>query len=443
MTDDRTLHLSDGLIRAAITQDPPDGTVVSLWRDVVLAVGETPQRHRRLVAWPWTPALPGVPTSGRRHLRRVAIGALVALLVASSVAIVGLIGSTRRLPPPFGFAKPGLIAFDSGGDIVVSNVDGSGWRQLTSGPGWDVQPTWSPDGTRIAYQSLLTEQRIVELIVMEADGSNRTMIGTKPATVDVSGAVSLDWSRVAWSPDSRSVAYTGLVDGRPEIFVARADGTSLMMIGDPILESQDPAWSPDGGRIAFRGGRFDADRGIYLMNSDGSDVRRLTTTDPNPQSVTDSYFAYFWSPDGRSIAYTTWEPLYAQQIWVVNVDDGVARSISDTSSYNEFPAWSPDGTRIAYYTSRMWNADGGRFVVVSLDGAYESVLPPTVYGPPEWSPDGTKLVGVAPNPVAGGRVALTVIDIDQGTSLAVPPGGSMDAGGLDVHGTPSWQRLAD
>jgi TolB protein len=179
------------------------------------------------------------------------------------------------------------------------------------------------------------------------------------------------------------------------------------------------------------------------MNSDGSDVRRLTTSDPNPQSVTDSYFAYFWSPDGRSIAYTTWEPLYAQQIWVVNVDDGVARSISDTSSYNEFPAWSPDGTRIAYYTSRMWNADGGRFVVVSLDGAYESVLPPTVYGPPEWSPDGTKLVGVAPNPVAGGRVALTVIDIDQGTSLAVPPGGSMDAGGLDVHGTPSWQRLAD
>jgi Tol biopolymer transport system component len=442
MNDDRTIPFSDAVIRAAITHDPPAGAAGLVWRELRLSLAETPQRRRGLIAWPWTSALPAVPPSPtRRRLRGVAAMVVLALLVASSVAIVSLIGSLHRLPPPFGLAKPGIIAFDSGGDIVVSNADGSGLRQLTFGAAADVQPAFSPDGTKIAYQSLVESKDVVELFVMDVDGTHRTMIATKPARVDVSGLVDIEWWRLSWSPDSRSVSYTARVDGRPEIFVVRADGTGATMIGDPMLEGQDPAWSPDGSRIAFHGGRYDAERGIYLMSADGSGLRRLTRQPGVLESNTGSYYMPEWSPDGASIAYSVWsgEPAVqpkSQQIWIVDVKTGVERPISNAAQFNDYPAWSPDGSRLAYYSDRS----GGRFVVVDPDGSNEIELAAPAGGRPVWSPDGRHVVGWAYDERLG-VYSITVIDVADGTGVVVPPVGSSEVD--RVRGIATWQRLAN
>ena len=79
--------------------------------------------------------------------------ALAALLIAIAVAAIVIVGSQRRLPPPFGLAKPGLVVYTWADHLFAMNADGSGRRQLTFGPNSDFRPTWSPDGTLIAYLS--------------------------------------------------------------------------------------------------------------------------------------------------------------------------------------------------------------------------------------------------------------------------------------------------
>ncbi len=163
-------------------------------------------------------------------------------------------------------------------DIYVMNTDGSNITRLTSDPGMDLSPEWSPDGTRIAFVSN-REQRW-DLYIMNADGSKQTLL------VEM---VSPD-SAPAWSPDGTRIAFVGLVGGIQLINVDGSAQTSLTTMGD-----FDPTWSPDGTHIAFASHR-DSDIGffgpegdvnveVYVMNADGSGQTRLTDNpgiDTNP-----------------------------------------------------------------------------------------------------------------------------------------------------------------
>ena len=138
---------------------------------------------------------------------------LLALLV--SIAVVGLVGG-RRHALPAGLARPGLIAFDSAGDIFVSAADGTPARPLTSGPDSDIEAVFSPDGTRIAYLSLVAGTSQVTLNVVAADAT------TQPPTVVVGLAASrysegplVPFIHIAWSPDSTRIAYTAMAEAIP------------------------------------------------------------------------------------------------------------------------------------------------------------------------------------------------------------------------------------
>ena len=120
--------------------------------------------------------------------------AILAFLVALALAIGVIVGSRQRLTPPFGPAKAGLITLDLAGDIVVANPDGTGRTNLTSGPDADIRPTFSPDGTLIAYESGLADGSWA-VIVMNADGQHR---------VTLDGHLT-DVGDLVWSPDSRRV----------------------------------------------------------------------------------------------------------------------------------------------------------------------------------------------------------------------------------------------
>ncbi len=160
----------------------------------------------------------------------------IAVLVALLVALAIIVGSQRRLPPPLGIAKPGLIAFDLNGTIWTANPDGTGRRRLTSGPS-DGGETFSPDGTEIAYAAAARDMS-TSLIVMDADGGHPRTVAEHLAEV----------GDIVWSPDSRRVAFSGHIldesgstsSPRPSTIRATSDSGGLTSSG----------WSLPGPRTA-------------------------------------------------------------------------------------------------------------------------------------------------------------------------------------------------
>ncbi len=174
------------------------------------------------------------------------------------------------------------IAFVSGRDgndeIYVMNADGSNQTRLTSNASFDFDPTWSPDGTKIAFTSTRDFPGITgniangfEVYVMGADGSNPIRLTNNSAS-DV---------QPSWSPDGTRIAFTTQRTGLPLVFVMNANGSNQVNITQSTtLDSADPEWSPDGTTIAFtsfnRVGQTNAGE-VFFMNADGSNIRRITT----------------------------------------------------------------------------------------------------------------------------------------------------------------------
>jgi TolB protein len=182
----------------------------------------------------------------------------------------------------------GKIAFSTGSDpesagIYTVNVDGSGLSpRLADG----ANPSWSPDGSEIAFQTYQTRDHWTEISVMNADGGDERNITTNRPFHSF---------QPAWSPDGKRLAFTvSFGDYGGEIRVMNPDGSGVRKLGRPG-GAYEPAWSPDGGRIVF----LEAAAGngeIYVMRADGSEQRKLTKNGSRNASPV-------WSPDGREIAY--------------------------------------------------------------------------------------------------------------------------------------------
>ena len=285
--------------------------------------------------------------------------------------------------------------------------------------------------------------------IIDADGSHPRTVATKDLSLDISGKRTLDVYDIAWSPDGRSIAFTGGTNQALKIVVASADGTGSSVVGDTASENQTPAWSPDGSRVAFRGGRSDRDRGVYVMDADGSHIQRLTAPDGTEWGNTDSYFDPVWSPDGRHIAYPRragpiyadslgWNPL---RIWVVDVDGSNERMLSYASDDADSPAWSPDGSRIAY---REWqDSDHVRTMVVTWNGVDPITVGSGISNSMlRWSPDGTAIVSIA-NTAVGQGADIVVSSIDRRTTVRFPATVTDTGVQTEIdHGDLSWQRLA-
>jgi Tol biopolymer transport system component len=190
-----------------------------------------------------------------------------------------------------------------GAEIFLLSPDGSSRIQLTNDGGLDGFPSWSPDGTMIAYASDTAPPSgpdspyytpgcdydlngcPSDIRVINADGSGEARL-----TNDPTGA-----TMPSWSPDGSKIAFvSGRADPNGDIFVMNSDGSGVTRLTSGPGYEFLPHWSPDGSRIAFESSRGDSTE-VYIMNADGGGLKRLTDTGNTTR--------FAWSPDGTQIAF--------------------------------------------------------------------------------------------------------------------------------------------
>ncbi|HEX8131485.1 MAG TPA: S8 family serine peptidase [Pyrinomonadaceae bacterium] len=253
-------------------------------------------------------------------------------------------------PTPFPTPAPdprGSIAYvsrNSDVNIFLTNADGSVRLPITNHTASDDQPTWSPDGKKIAFVSSRDGANPLEIFVMNADGTDVKKLTNNSN----SGAFN---QQPKWSPDGTKIAFLTNRDGNPEIYVMATDGWSQRRLTNTPLPFQEssPTWSPDGTKIAFT--RLGD---IYVMDADGgTNERRLTNL---------GYaFEVAWSPDGSRMAFSN-----GSDIFVMNADGSGVTNITNDGRGNASPAWSPDGTLIAHTSQRTPPLD---IYVMKADGS--------------------------------------------------------------------------
>jgi Tol biopolymer transport system component len=283
------------------------------------------------------------------------------------------------------YTSPGepRIAFVSERDgdleIYTMNVNGTGLTQLTDNDARDEGPSWSPDGSRIVFHS--DRDGRPQIYVMNADGSNEKRL-----------LASTGWDGWAyWSPDGTRIAFSrwadqsGTGDYRTEVYVMNADGTNVRRLtystgatGEYAHGAWPSGWSSDGSQILFYWYREGYDQ-LWIMNSDGSNQRRLTT---------DSHWNAIptMSPDGTQIAFSSYRD-GNYEIYVMNADGTGQTRLTYTSGDDWRPTWSEDGSKILFESNRdgrtqvYWmNPDGSQQTRLTDNTAYD--------GQPTWRPSG-------------------------------------------------------
>lgn len=187
------------------------------------------------------------------------------------------------------------IVFSAYSQIYKIKVNGDSLTQLTF-TARNYHPSWSPDGTKIAYDSN-AESEGYGVWIMDSDGRNKRRIGLGRSA--------------DWSPDGSKFVYEdgpGPTSAETQIWVAGIDGTNKKQLTYFGVVNRDPAWMPNGSKIAFSSKEEGKSPQIWVMDSEGQKFEKLTREGGDMPC---------WSPDGTKIAYTNTR--YGQ-IWVMNAD---------------------------------------------------------------------------------------------------------------------------
>src|SRR6267142_1761568 len=298
------------------------------------------------------------------------------------------------LTPPMPQAGSSKIVFTSNRDgsmqIYSMNSDGSGQTRLTYSGANDDYPRWSPNGSKIVFQSDRDnpDTGYMDIYVMNSDGSGQTRLTSDPN----------DDGAAAWSPDGTKIVFQSFRNGvNYQVYVMNADGSGQVNISNTMANETQPAWSPDGAKIAFASDRDQAGfSSIYVMNANGSNQTRLTFSASGFRDEQPS-----WSPNAASFAFVstrnsileTWQETdddgivitrsklhVNKEVYVMNANGSNPLRLTDTLENDDSPAWSGDGTRIVFRSDRerdccdpnaqvwMMNPDGNGQVNISSNG---------------------------------------------------------------------------
>ena len=265
--------------------------------------------------------------------------------------------------------------------------------------------------TKIAFTS--TRDGNTEIYVMDGDGRNQRRVTVNPA---------LDRDP-AWSPDGKKIAFVSnrnnVNKDHSQIWVIDADGKNPIRLTDGLVDAF-PDWSPDGTKIVYVTVRVPEDHnlapgGITVMDADGNNKKRFGSGGLHPS----------WSPDGKRIAFTSFRNGNVAQLYVMDVDGRNRLRITRDFAHKRLPSWSHDGKRIAYVgDSVIW--------VVDSDGENPRQLTWDVSAEhPTWSPDSESIAftSFGRDP---GVIGIYTVDVTSGAVDTLP---------LDpafINGDPDW-----
>ncbi|HEX2987325.1 MAG TPA: hypothetical protein VHS06_04050, partial [Chloroflexota bacterium] len=307
---------------------------------------------------------------------------LVLVLGIATLAAVGFVQRTNGLKvaaPVHGQDVGGKIAYARAGALWI--YSGGSAQQLTKGPQdrqdkRDTSPSFSPDGTEIVYAR--TDEGFSDLYKLSLNNPAKTL---------------------------------ALTSYRPDV------QTGAQGYNKQALWALQPAWSPDGSKIAYLNDKGTEYPGLYLMTAEGDNPHRIDFLDHSTQAVERPA----WSPDGTKIAVANYVTNGAKgQIWVLNLDTGRWTAVTNAPDGAYDPAWSPDGEWLAF-TMRSGKAND--IYVAPTDATkwtteYPTPSQLTTDGnsrSPAWSPDGKRLafIGLQDN-----SFNLYAASVGQGTGGA-------------------------
>jgi TolB protein len=261
-----------------------------------------------------------------------------------------------------GIAESKIVFVSSRGghkQVWVMDYDGANQHQVTHSTGIALGPKLSPDGSRIAFSTLESnwQIRMYSLVL------NRMVSFPRLGGMNISPA---------WSPDGTKLAFSSSRSGDPEIYLINSDGGGLKRLTNFRGPDVSPVFNPKTGtQIAWVSGQTGLPQ-IWTMDSDGT----------NPQRMTDQGYAVSpsWSPNGQFLAFS-WLRKYgpgapgARDIYVMDVASRQWVQLTHDGGANDFPSWSPDGRHLVFQSSRsgseqIWTmlADGSQPKQLTFSG---------------------------------------------------------------------------
>jgi exopolysaccharide biosynthesis protein len=336
--------------------------------------------------------------------------------------VAALIGSLLFEATPAGSVPPGAegrIAFTSGRadpaaglfEIWTMSAAGANPVNVTRSPtSVDVDPSWSPDGLRIAYASKEADDENYDLYIRRFDGAGNARRLTRGTPSD---------RQPAWSPLGE-IAFTRTIRSqhttRIHTILDDGSGEAELSSAPPDTYDASPAWSPSGDQLVFVSNRTGGLPEIWTMSAGGGGEAQLTVNgciDENPS----------WKPDGTEIVFERLCPGGTSDIFRLNLTTRVETAVTTTPDHDHQPVWSPTGNKIVF--TRFPSGGGEKDLFTSSPdgtGALAVGAAPGADLSPDW---GTNTTGGSGTGLASEPVRLAAVssqrDRTAGGTEARPP----------------------
>ena len=269
---------------------------------------------------------------------------------------------------------------DGNSEIYLMNVDGTGVRRLTNDPAKEAFQAFSPDGTQIVFNSNRENEKVGIYLLNVNDDSPPVRLSDTRYNAEIRpGCWSRDGSRIVFTSDAGGDKFN-IYSMNVEPANPRA------MFSDASFDVQSAAIARDGATAVISVKLPDGTGELRSLNLDTKTTLRIVKAE-NPD------LAPAWSPDGKTIAFAN-KAEGNTEIFTVNPDGSELRNLTQNAARDGGPTWSPDGSKIVFSTDREKRSESAQLYVMNPDGSDQKRLM-TRRGyelTPAWSPDGRSIV---------------------------------------------------